>query len=383
MIDLAAWLLLLAPAVATLVLAVELIAAFWPVGRTLAESDPRIAIIIPAHDEEAGIAATIADIRASAPAGTRLIVVADNCSDKTGRAACAAGAEVIDRQDPERRGKGFALAFARDRLADDPPDVVVIVDADCCIADTGIARIAAAAQTSAGPVQSVYLMRPRPELGTMVGLSGFAFLVRNMVRQRGLARLGAPALLTGSGMAFRWDVFAAAPLATAELAEDLAMGIALARSGRPPAFAQDVTTWSDPARRAATRVQRTRWEQGFLRTALTQAPSLLGSGRWPLTWLGLHLLVPPLALLVLVDGAALTLLGLLAASGATPLPFLLLTGLVTVLLALLGLIWMRFGREQVSGGRLLLIPFYLLWKLPIYVGALLRPERRWIRTPRD
>lgn len=381
MTDLLAWALLLAPATVTLVLIVELIAAQLPSRDRPAVAGARIAIIIPAHDEEAGIAATVADVRASAPGDARLIVVADNCRDATAQAARAAGAEVIERQDSDRRGKGFALAFARARLAADPPDVVLILDADCSMAGDGIARLAAAAQASRRPVQSAYLMRPRPALGVMVGLSGFAFLVRNLVRQRGLARLRAPALLTGSGMALRWDAFAAAPLATAALAEDLAIGIALAQAGFPPAFLPDVTTWSDPARRTATRIQRTRWEQGFLRTAITQAPSLLTSGRRSLAWLGLHLLVPPLALLVLIDGAMLALLGLLA--GVSSSPFLFFVGLLVALMLLLVLTWLRFGREQISAARLLFIPFYIAWKLPIYIGALLRPERRWIRTDRD
>lgn len=382
MIDLAAWALLLAPAAMTLVLITELVAAQLSPRRPPIDASPRIAIIVPAHDEEAGIAATIADLRTSSP-GAHLIVVADNCGDETAQAARAAGAEVIERHDPDRRGKSFALAFARDRLTADPPDVVVVVDADCSIEGHGLARLAAAAQTSGRPVQSAYLMRPRSDLGALVGLSGFAFLVRNLIRQRGLARLGAPALLTGSGMAFPWDDFAAAPLATPDLAEDLVIGIALARSGSPPAFLPEVTTWSDPACRAATQVQRTRWEQGFLRAAAGQVPSLLFSGRWPLTWLGLHLLVPPLALLMLIDGTVLALLGLLVAWRAAPLPFLLLGGLLATLMLLLGLTWLRFGRSQISGARLLLIPFYIAWKLPIYVGALFRPERRWISTRRD
>ncbi|MET0374276.1 MAG: glycosyltransferase family 2 protein [Rhizorhabdus sp.] len=383
MIDTIVWVLLIVPAFVTLILVVELIAALFPARSVRAEGAPGIAIIIPAHDEEAGIAATMTGIRASAPEGARLIVVADNCSDRTAETAREAGAEVLERDDPDRRGKGFALAFARDNLAADPPDVVLIIDADCAVADDGIARLAATAWAGGRPVQSAYLLRPRPDLGAMVGLSGFAFLVRNMVRQRGLARLGAPALLTGSGMAFRWDVFAGAPLATADLAEDLALGAALARSGSPPVFLSGVATWSGPARRAATRAQRTRWEQGFLRVAMREAPSLLASGRWPLTWLGLHLLVPPLALLVLIDSATLVLLGWRAGSGGTAMPFTLLAGVLAGLLLLLGLTWLRFGRAQISGLRLLLIPLYIIWKVPIYLRALFRPERRWVRTDRD
>lgn len=380
MTDLAAWLVVALPAVATLVLAIELAAAQWPLRRLPApRENPRVAIVIPAHDEAAGIAAAIAAARAAAPPGARLLVIADNCDDDTAARARAAGAETIERDDPGRRGKGFALACVRDLLAADPPDIVIVVDADCTVADDGIARLAAAAHASGRPVQSAYLMRSVPERGALVALSGFAFLVRNLVRQRGLARLGAPALLTGSGMAFPWAAFAAAPLATDDLAEDLAIGVALSRRGDLPAFLPHVATWSDPARRDATRTQRTRWEQGFLRTAIAAAPPLIATGRWPLLWLGLHLLVPPLALLVIIDGAVLALLVLLA----SPAPFALLAGLLGATGALLLLCWWRFGRNQLSAGRLLLMPLYVLWKLPLYVAAALRPERRWIRTDRD
>ncbi|QTH20869.1 glycosyltransferase [Rhizorhabdus wittichii] len=380
MTDLIAWLIVALPAVATLVLAIELAAAQASLRPPPApRDDPRIAIVIPAHDEAAGIAAAVTAARAAAPPGARLLVVADNCADDTAARARAAGAEAIERDDPDRRGKGFALAFARDHLAADPPDVVVVVDADCTVADDGIARLAAAVQAQGRPVQSTYLMRPAPDRGTLVALSGFAFLVRNLVRQRGLARLGAPALLTGSGMAFPWAAFAAAPLATDDLAEDLAIGIALTRQGFPPAFLPQVATWSDPARRDATRAQRTRWEQGFLRTARAAALPLIAAGGWPLAWLGLHLLVPPLALLVAIDGAVLALLALLG----SPAPFALLATLLGATGALLLLCWWRFGRDQLSAGRLLLIPLYVLWKLPLYAAAALRPERRWIRTDRD
>lgn len=378
MIELAAWAVFLLPAIATLVLLVELIAAQLPQQTLPPGGTPRTAILIPAHNEAAGIAGTIGSIQAAAPAGARLLVVADNCEDDTAARAREAGAEVIERNDPARRGKGFALGFARERLAGDPPEVVVVIDADCRVAEDGIARLAAAAQATGRPVQSCYLMRPRPDLGAMAGVSGFAFLIRNLVRQRGLARLGAPALLTGSGMALPWPSFAAAPLASADLAEDLVIGIALARARHPPAFFPGARTWSDPARRGAAFVQRTRWEQGFLRTAAAHALPLIGSGRWPLFWQGLHLLVPPLALLVTVDALALGLLALTA-----PVPFLILAALLAAIMLMLGLSWVRFGREQISGSRLLLIPFYILWKWPIYFGALLRPERRWIRTRRD
>ena len=49
---------------------------------------------------------------------------------------------------------------------------------------------------------------------TVWAISALAFLVKNQVRPRGLARLGLPCLLTGTGMAFPWAVIRGAPLAS-------------------------------------------------------------------------------------------------------------------------------------------------------------------------
>lgn len=383
MIDLAAWLLLAAAAIPALVLAIELIAAHCGI-KTLPGGDvPRVVVIMPAHDEAAGIPAAVAGVLRALPSGARLIVIADNCRDDSAARARAAGVEVIERDDPTRHGKSYALDFARDFLAQDPPDVVVVVDADCEVDGDGIARLASAAAAIDRPVQSTYLLRPRPDLGAVIGLSGFAFLLRNLVRQRALARFGAPALLTGSGMAFPWHSFVAAPLAIDDLSEDLMMGIGLAHADASPAYLPEVVTWSDPASRAGTVGQRRRWEQGFVRAALTEVFPLLASGRGPLIWLGLHLLVPPLALFILISLLLLALLGGLSGAGATALPFAMLAGLLALLALLLLLSWARFGREQLPGRHLLLIPLYMLWKLPLYAAAILHPERRWNRTDRS
>ncbi|MGC6328399.1 glycosyltransferase family 2 protein [Rhizorhabdus sp. FW153] len=383
MIDALAWLVVLPSMLALAILSIELGAAqLRPRTRPWTRSAD-LTILIPAHDEQAGIARCIEAVRASAPPGSSILVVADNCSDRTARIARAAGAEVIERHDPVQRGKGHALGFARRHLRAAPPAIVAVLDADCAIEGDGLARLAGTAAALNRPVQSAYLFRPIPDRGPLVAVSGFALLLRNLVRQRGLAWIGAPALLTGSGMAFPWRCFDAAPLDTDDIAEDLNMGIALAQLGMAPVFLPQVTTWSDPAARLATFGQRTRWEQGFLRGAVRHAPHLLLSGEGPLLWLGLHLCVPPLALLGLLCAASLLVSGGLITLGASGSAAL---GLIALLVAAAGLVllgWWRFGRAQASARQLLLAPAYILWKLPLYLGAIRKPERMWKRTPRD
>jgi cellulose synthase/poly-beta-1,6-N-acetylglucosamine synthase-like glycosyltransferase len=118
------------------VLLLQMLSA-WPmrtaaadVAGLLPSPRPRLAVLMPAHNESAGIVPAIEAVNEQLQPGDRLLVVADNCSDDTARVAAAAGAQVAERTDPQCRGKGYALDFGVRRLEADPPEVVVIIDAD-------------------------------------------------------------------------------------------------------------------------------------------------------------------------------------------------------------------------------------------------------------
>lgn len=347
---------------------------------------PETVVLVPAHDEAAGIAATVAALVAQAGPTTRVLVVADNCADDTAARARAAGADVRERHDPTRRGKGYALAFGREALIAAPPACVVIVDADCTIAPGGLGRLARDAVGRGRAVQSCNLLRPDPAAAPTTQISNFAFLVKNLVRQRGMARLGGVAALTGTGMAIPWPSFRDAPLASAELAEDLALGVWMVRQGLPPAYLETVNTWSDSASGGTLLTQRGRWERGFLRTARLQALPLVGTGIARLSlsrlWLGLHLLVPPLALLFALAGAMLVVVATLALIGGSVMPPLVLAAALAAAGGATVLAWSREGRAQVSGRALLRAPAYVLMKLPVYRTMLGRGEASWVRTRR-
>src|SRR5579862_6072340 len=78
----------------------------------------RFDVVVPAHDEAQGIAATVESLFAmDYPRELfRVLVVADNCTDDTAARARAAGAEVLVRDETRLRGKGHALAHAFTRI---------------------------------------------------------------------------------------------------------------------------------------------------------------------------------------------------------------------------------------------------------------------------
>lgn len=96
---------------------------------------PQVAVLVPAHDEASLIGATLASIAPQLRPGDRLLVVADNCTDDTAQLAREAGAEVVERRDARLRGKGYALDFGVRHLASQPPEVVIVVDADCQVGE--------------------------------------------------------------------------------------------------------------------------------------------------------------------------------------------------------------------------------------------------------
>lgn len=82
------------------------------------------AVIIPALDEEANIGGVLADLRDHC---SRVVVVDNGSTDQTAAVAAAAGAVVVSEP---RRGYGNAILAGMAHLTSDPPDVVVILDAD-------------------------------------------------------------------------------------------------------------------------------------------------------------------------------------------------------------------------------------------------------------
>lgn len=369
---------------------VECLAALLPGPRRsrTSGSPPSIAVLMPAHDEAAVIDSTLNALLPHLKPDDRLVVVADNCTDNTAAIARQTGATVIERFDAQNRGKGFALDFGMKHLASNPPDIVVMVDADCRVEGDAIEQISRLAYDTGRPVQAIYLMELPPHFKPSSAISALAFTVKNLVRPRGMDGLGLPCLLTGTGMAFPWDRIANSPLASSNIVEDMQLGLDLAIAGHAPLLCRSArVTGILPQQDTAARSQRTRWEHGHLQTLLTQVPRLtregLRQGRFDLIALALDMLVPPLSLLVMAWIGAMGLLGMAALLGASMWSAIALglSGVVMTLTIVLS--WWVFARKAIPGRTLLSIPLYLLWKVPLYMAFLLKRQTRWVRTERD
>jgi cellulose synthase/poly-beta-1,6-N-acetylglucosamine synthase-like glycosyltransferase len=348
----------------------------------------RTTVLIPAHNEGAGIVPTICDVQAQLGPSDRILVIADNCTDNTAAIADAAGAEVVVRDDQARRGKGYALEFGVRHLALNPPDVVLILDADCRLGESAIQHLSDRAMASGRPVQSLYLMLAPNDAPASKGLNQFAWRVKNWIRPLGLNLVGLPTQLFGTGMAFPFGLLFARDLGNSRLAEDTALGIALASAGYSPLFASEARIHSYfPLSEAGSEQQRERWEKGHFDNIIDFVPSALAkslrNGNLGLAALAIDMAVPPLSLLVLVT-VLCEILGGIAYALGTPLAALAIPSLSGLLLVLgTALAWAAVGRDVLPLRELLRLPLRAIQKFGFYLRiASGKGTSAWIRTDR-
>jgi cellulose synthase/poly-beta-1,6-N-acetylglucosamine synthase-like glycosyltransferase len=353
------------------------------------DASKEVALLIPAHDEALGIAATVHSVHSQLRAGDRILVVADNCSDDTAAIAREAGAQVIERAHATQRGKGYALDFGVRHLQANPPAVVLILDADCRLDPGSVDILADACLRSGRPVQALDEMDAPAGARLKARVSAFAWRVRNRVRPFGWWRVGAPCQIMGTGVAFPWPLLRDAPLATGNIVEDVQLGVDLALAGRPPMFEPRARVSSEfPASDEAATAQRRRWEHGNLAVMLRHGAPLLWAavrrGDPGVAAMAADLMVPPLALLAQVQLALLGLSALGAWLGVGNLPLgIAVTSCAVLALAILRA-WHVAGRDVIGWSELVFTaPAYMLRKLPMYFAFLWKREASWVRAKRE
>jgi cellulose synthase/poly-beta-1,6-N-acetylglucosamine synthase-like glycosyltransferase len=227
--------------------------------------------------------------------------------------------------------------------------------------------------------------------GSAIGsrVAEFAWRVKNALRPRGLAVLGLPCQLMGTGMAFPRDVIRSADLANGHLAEDLHLGLQLAAVGYAPFFCPSAVVRSQfPMSAEGAAAQRQRWEQGHLHVLFTEAlPNIWHAtrkGNWRLLALSLDAAVPPLTLMGLLVTALLLLGGLMGLLGGASALVIISLAASVLFAGGLWLAWVRCGRDLLPAGTLISIGPYIVGKFAIYARMLASNRTmKWVRTERN
>ncbi|WP_083636389.1 glycosyltransferase family 2 protein [Bradyrhizobium sp. AS23.2] len=355
----------------------------------IASHRPLIAVLIPAHDEEMDIQATVYRIKEELSPNDRLLVIADNCADRTALLATQAGAEVVVRNDRDRPGKGFALAAGLRHIATMPPEIVLFIDADCQTNPGGIELLARACDAAKGPVQGLDLMvaNPRVPASPRLRLAEFAWRIKNDLRPTGYARLGLPCQLLGTGMAMPWRLVRPDLFATGHLAEDMLFGLELALVERPPRFfrAARVTSYFPDNQRGQSQ-QKERWVQGHLGLIISHLPRLIYQGLQRrdvgLLALAADIAIPPLGMLALANMLLLSscLAHMVMAGSIVPVAVAALAS--CLFLFSLATAWHLCGRDLIGLNEVKQLPRHIIMVMrPIM--KLARGQRMpWIRAER-
>ena len=342
----------------------------------------RLTVVVPAHDEEQGIDACLASLQAaSLEPQPEIVVVADNCSDRTAEIARSRGVTVLERHEPERRGKVYALEFALDHLGDrdETPDAVLFIDADTEIDADAYRAVAWRLDRGAQAVQLHYAAGDGTS--TLARLRRLAFSLIHWSRPLGMARLGLGSGIKGNGMALRWDV-ARAGLGGGGITEDAAMTLALARRGVAVVFEPRATVRGYMAERyEQARTQDERWERGRLGLLPTAAQTAAASalrGRIACAAAAADVAAPPLSALAAVAAGA-AVVGLILRGALLPLQ---LAGAAAVMsYVVVGLVASRASLTDVAALRF--APRFVWHKFGVYAALLRkRGDAQWERTER-
>ena len=357
----------------------------------------RFMIVIPAHNEESGIARSVASCRSSVYPESlfQVVVIADNCTDRTAAAAVDAGARVVERFDSVKKSKGYALEYLIQRLVEsgefDSLDALVVVDADTTIDPELLVEFDGDLQAGRDWIQCYYTVS-NPDQSWRTRLMTYAFSLMNGVLLLGQGALGASAGLRGNGMCFSTRGLRRVPFTSYGLVEDMEYSWTLRVAGETITFRPEARVYGEMVGSAglAAANQRRRWEFGRGEIRKKYFGPLLRSKRisgWEKLISFLDLVTPSMGTLLPIS-ACLLLLNVTAFvmsswlhSPTRAWVFVFFSLLMTIALGIYAIspfFAMRLPWRYAS--IVMHVPVFIIWKLVVSLRG--RPKE-WVRTSRE
>ena len=231
----------------------------------------RFAVLIAARNEEAVIGKLIDSIKAQSYPGrlVKIFVAADNCTDATAEAARSHGAEVYERYDMTRRGKGYALDFLLREIklrGHGRFDGYIVLDADNVLDRDFILHMN---ETFSAGHDIVTCYRSSKNYGDNWISAGYAlwFLRESRYLNSARARLGSSCGVSGTGFLFSQAVLDVQgggwPFHL--LTEDIEFTIDNVTRGMKVGYCPDAIAYDEqPISFRQSWAQRLRWSRGYL-----------------------------------------------------------------------------------------------------------------------
>lgn len=347
---------------------------------------PRFVFLVPAHNEELLIGGCLQSLLALRYSGAHreIVVIADNCTDSTAVIARASGVRCLERRDPVRAGKPYAIAWAISMLELSEYDAVVIVDADSLIDPDFATGLAASAPIREKAIQCYNDVSNRSENAlTRMAAVFSAMRCRYINEFKTRAGLNCP---LGNGLCIGTSVLQRLGWTAFSISEDTELYAILTQNGIRIESAAAARIYSQEARSLRqSGSQRKRWTAGNLGVLARHGGPLLRSAHIgfrqkldsfaeltapaPAVHLGLVLLAGMLTTVTRAPGALL-LVAALFASLVRP--------------AIFASVALRSDPDPKAAIRAFaFFPLYMLWRLGVQVTALAAiGTQTWVRTER-
>jgi cellulose synthase/poly-beta-1,6-N-acetylglucosamine synthase-like glycosyltransferase len=317
------------------------------------------AILIPAHNEEMILSKLLESLtQLDYPQALyTTYVIADNCTDTTASLAQQFDrVQVYERFNEKERGKGYALNWIWQQLADKQHDAYVVLDADSVVVPTFLSAMDRELAQGALALQACNTVLNITESPSTV-LRWIALTLMNHVRPLGRNGIGSTSTLTGNGMCLSRTILTRYPWQAFGIAEDYQYYLTLAQNG-----------------------ERVRYVPEAWHIALQLLKAGLHTKSFVRIEAMLELLTPPLSFMVASCSLAFIASLLLRSPLDIVSSVALLGGLVGYIATALYLL--RAPKAVYKA--LLHAPGFILWKLWVYF-VLSRSRKHtgeWVRTAR-
>jgi cellulose synthase/poly-beta-1,6-N-acetylglucosamine synthase-like glycosyltransferase len=346
----------------------------------------RLLVLVAAHNEELLISDAVRSMVAMNRRDCEydLVVISDNSTDRTAELAAAAGARVLERFDPERRGKPLALQWAMRQLPLADYDAVVIVDADTIVDPDFVDAFARCGPLRGKAVQSYSAISNEGD-SWLTQLGALLVSMRYDGQYALKRRVGLNCPL-GNGWCVGTDLLATAGWAPESLTETWELYARYTAAGAQVDFAPDSIMRGQEAHTLAQgATQRRRWQAGKLVVFKQYWSPILTSrrigARQKLDALGELAAPGPVLHASLAAPLAVALASSRVGLAHDVAALLLLSLVPTVVWTLAA--WRRHPQRVRLLMALAHIPVYAVWRLGIGVQAFATARRGlWQRSPR-
>ena len=346
-------------------------------------------VIMPAHNEEAVIGHLVDSLKkVDYPKDLiDLFVIADNCTDNTKEVAKEAGAIVFERNDPDKKTKGYAMDWFLTKKKDelDNYDAFVVFDADN-IVDANFFNVMNEKLRQGENLVQGYRDIKNPTDSWISG--GYAIFYWSMNRFYHLARynIGLSPLVNGTAFMVRMNLVKDKGWKTHTLTEDIEFSIQNIIKGQKLGWAKDAIVYDEqPTSFKQSWTQRERWTVGHIQTMSSYSGDLvratvknkkLMNFDAVLYIFGIPILILTLFLLVINTG--LYIIGEIGGKELiiNYLRYIIPTFLLPILMAY-GTVKIEKKPVKPMMKAILLFPIFMGSWVVINIKSLIKPNKKW------